>query len=397
MKATPLTLLAVFGLGRSAAVSVAGLPPTENLLEPRADVSACKLAGSRSADSSLGFRASRSECAPSTGTLNALLLFVDFPDFPAQETAQGLYDFFFPEAADWFRNASYGRLRLNVTADPAAGFYRMPARADSYRWSRGLTTAMHLKYIQDALTAYNRTVSGVDLLYIVVPRKTTAITTSFTSSVEIRSKAGARIARTATTFGTTLYTSWGYKTMNHETGHALCLPDLYELSSGMGGVYTGGFDLMGPIGGPGPDFFAWNKWLLGWIDDSQVECVSGPGSTTHALTPLGVSGGLKAVAVKKNATAALVAELRTPIGVDSRLCAPGVLLYTVSTTVPSGKGPIRVVDTTPASRGCLGEQLNDAPLSLKVPGSPFTVPSWGVSVTVTNQTASLVTIRIDVA
>ena len=395
MRAAPFALLTLLGPCRAAAAGVTALQPPGKSLVPRADVSACKLTSSRSADSGLGFR-SRANCAPSTGSLNALMLFVDFPDFPAQETTQNLYDFFLPQAADWYRNASYGRLRLNVTAD-MSGFYRMPARADSYNWSRGLTTAMHLKYIQDALGAYNRTVAGLDELYIVVPRRTSAITTSFTSSVEIRSKSGTRIARTATTFGTTLFTSWGYKTMNHETGHAMCMPDLYELSSGQGGVYTGGFDLMGPIGGPGPDFFAWNKWLLGWIDDDQVECVSGPGSTTHSLTPLGVTGGVKAVVVKKNATSVLVAELRTAIGLDAKLCAPGVLLYTVSTTVASGKGPIRVVDTTPSSRGCAGEKLNDAALPLKAPGSPFAVPGWGVNVTVTDQTAGPVTIRVDVA
>lgn len=392
MKATVVPLLALVGQVFSAAAAQYTTQPGKSF-SPRADVSACKLASLRSIDTSSGFSPSY-RCVPSTGALNALMLFVDFPDCPAGETPQSLYDFFLPQAADWYRSASYGRLRLNVTADTTR-FYRMPARADSYGWSRGLTNEVQTKYIQDALTAYNGAIpsQGFDLLYIIVTANATPITRSFTSMLEARTRSGTRVARMATTFGTTLYSSWGYKSMNHETGHSMCLPDLYPLPSGENGLYTGGFDLMGLISGPGPDYFAWNKWRLGWIDDSQVECVSSPGLTTHTLTPLEKAGGLKAVVVKRNATAALVAELRTAAGVDAKLCASGVLLYTVSTTAASGKGPIRVLDTTPTSKGCAGEKLNDAPLNGT--GSSFSVSGWGVSVAVMGQTTDSVTIRIN--
>lgn len=393
-----ITIFPLLSLLRQSCPVTAALLATQPGKDPSptANISACKLPALRSVDDSIGFN-STYHCVPSTGTLNALMLFVDFPDCPAGETAQSLYDFFLPQAADWYRNASYGRLRLNVTADTTR-FCRMSARADSYHWSRGLTTATQTRYIQDALAAYNQTTfpPDIDVLYIVVTAKAKPITASFTSTLEVRTRSGTRVARMATTFGTTLYSSWGYKSLNHETGHTMCLPDLYPLPSGRNGLYTGGFDLMGLISGPAPDFFAWDKWRLGWLDDTQVECVSTSGSTTHTLTPLEKTGGLKAVVVRRNSTTALVAELRTAAGVDVRLCAPGVLLYMVSTATASGKGPIRVLDTTPGSSGCAGDKLNDAPLSWKGTESSFTVSDWGVNIALTDQTADFATIRVDV-
>ena len=371
------------------------------------DVSACKLPAVRNVGGSIGFRASDNRCnVGSTGTIKALMLFVDFPGSVATESARAMYDYFMPQASDWYRNASYGRLTLNVTADTV--FRRMPSRADAYGWSRGLTTQLHNKYIQDALAAYNRTISPpVDVLYIVVPPNAKDITSSFTTSSllsGVTNRGGDLVARSAVTFGSTHFTSWKWKVLNHETGHALCLPDLYPLAEGGGssiGLYTGGFDLMGPIGGPGPDYFAWNKWRLGWLDDGQVDCVvnkAGSTTTTHVLTALEkqMDKGIKAVVIKGNNTAALVAELRTATGVDAAVCAPGVLLYEISTTIKSGSGPIRVIDATPDSRGCGGHKFNDGVLSMSSLNgtSSFTVPGWGVKVALMNQTADAATIQV---
>ena len=226
----------------------------------------------------------------------------------------------------------------------------------------------------------------------------TKISFSPTYMSEVRTKAGVLVAKRATTFGHDTFTTWKYKVLPHETGHTMGLPDLYPLPSGATGLYVGGWDMMGYINGPRPDYFAWNKWRLGWLDDGQVDCVSGTGSSVHTISPLekkGVSGDIKAVVVKRNSTAALVAEVRAKIGVDSGLCAQGVLLYTINTAVETGKGSMRVLDANPGTGGCGGDELNDAPLSLRGTSS-FTVPGWGVKVTVTDQTGDSYTIKVDV-
>ena len=88
-------------------------------------------------------------------------------------------------------------------------------------------------------------------------------------------------------------------------------------------------------------------------------------------------------------TSAIVAEARVAKGVDGRICAPGVLLYSVDTTVTTSAGSIKVLDATPGSNGC-GENgelepLNDATLSMKGKKS-FEVSEWGVKVTLVEET-----------
>ena len=380
-------------------------------------VSPCKLPARAGVDLSEGFGSNGLHCAPSVGVLNAFMLFVDFPDSPAPaaETPQSLYDVFLPEAAQWYANSSYGQLSLNITADTSR-FYRMPARAASYGWQRGLTAEAHYKYIQDAIEAYSsgnasRAVPAADVLYVVPTKAARAISFSPTYMNDVRARGGGgeRVAVKAVTFGLDAYESWHFKVLNHETGHTMCLPDLYPEGRPTG-LWVGGWDMMGYINGPSPDYFAWHKWKLGWLSDEQVGCVAEKGSSTHTLSPIEVAsvpaggkngtgeeggdGSVKAVVFKHNDTAALVAEVRSKLGGDSAACSTGVLLYTVSTTLASQQGSIKVLDATPKSGGCAGEELNDAPLTLSGTKS-YRVAEWGVEVSIVETKGDSFVIKVD--
>ncbi|KAI2603335.1 M6 metalloprotease [Hypoxylon fragiforme] len=385
---TRLLRVAAQGLLWHATITSASQP------QPRADVSACKLAANSDVYLSAGF-GYEFNCAPSTGTLRAFMLFIDFSDQQADETAQSLHDFFLPAAADWFATASYGALSLNVTADTSGGFHRMPDTAVSYGFARGLTFEAHQKYIQDALLAYGATIPPTDVLYVIPTANAADIAFSPTFNSNVTTHDGVFVAKKAVTIGVDAFMDWGYLTLNHETGHTMCMPDYYPLDGGPTGQYIGGWDLMGLISGPSPDFFAWDKWRLGWLKDEQVECVAAKGSTTHTLTPLEKAGGAKAVVVKHSSTNALVAEYRTANALDAASCATGVLLYVVSTTVATGEGPVRVLDVTPDSGGCADDELNDAPLSLKGTDT-FTFADWGVTVTILEESADEAKIKVDV-
>ncbi|KAI1139287.1 M6 metalloprotease [Hypoxylon sp. FL0543] len=361
---------------------------------PRGDVSACKLAADSNVYLSAGF-GYELNCAPSTGTLNAFMIFVDFSDQEATETPQSLHDFFLPAAAEWYATSSYGALTLNVTADTSR-FYRMPATAASYGWARGLSYETHQKYIQDALDAYGQTIEPTDVLYVVPTANAAAISFSPTFMGDVTTRAGVYVAKKSVTFGLDAYTTWKYLVLNHETGHTMCLPDYYPFNGSATGLFIGGWDLMGLISGPSPDYFAWDKWRLGWLSDEQIDCVAEAGSTTHTLTPIENAGGSKAVVIKHNSTNVLVAELRSANGLDSASCSTGVLLYTVSTTTATGEGPVRVVDVTPRSDGCAGDKLNDATLSSKGTSS-YTISEWGVKVTVLSESGDGVEIKVEVS
>ncbi|MER7767454.1 M6 family metalloprotease domain-containing protein [Kitasatospora sp. NPDC096140] len=296
---------------------------------------------------------------PSTGTVNAKMIFVDFPDAKANDSTASLYDQLAPGATDWFSKASYGRLNLHISADTSR-FYRMPNSSDSYGYQRGLSYESHQRYIEDALRAVGRSVdfSGTQILYIVPTGRASAISFSPTFMGSVTAADGTVIDKTVT-LGQDLW-AWGSGVMNHETGHAMGLPDLYSFGSGDAHGYVGGWDMMGLISGPDPDRFGWHKWKQQWIDDNQVSCYGGPGTHTVTLTPLETNGGRKIAVVRTGPTRAVVAEVRGKQGVDSGACTTGVLIYTVDTTVNSGDGPVRVQDARPRSGGCGGHELNDA-------------------------------------
>ncbi|KAI1124049.1 M6 metalloprotease [Nemania abortiva] len=372
-------ILSLAGWAWPIANTIVTRMPAASALQHRADVSACKLKADQDVYLSAGF-GYEFNCAPSVGTLSAFMIFVDFSDQSANESSpESLYDFFLPAAAEWYSTASYGALDLSVAADTSR-FYRMPATAVSYNWDRGLTAEAHEHYIQDALAAYNATTPPVDVLYIVPTANATAITFSPTFVGNVTTRDGTYVAKKSVTFGYDGYRTWGYLVLNHETGHTMCLPDYYPYNGSATGLFIGGWNLMGLISGPSPDYFTWDKWRLGWLADSQVDCVAEPGQTSHVLTPVEVAGGIKAVVVKHNDTDALVIEARSSTGLDKMSCATGLLLYTVSTRIETGYGPVKVLDVTPRSGGCAGDELNDATLTLSGVSS-YTVADWGVKIT----------------
>ena len=132
--------------------------------------------------------------------------------------------------------------------------------------------------------------------------------------------------------------SWGYRWINHEFGHTVGLPDLYIYYTTIGGTrvnqffWVGGWDIMGNIGGHANDYSGYQKYKLRWLRDDQVDVVSQPGISEHAITPSRRRGGTKIVVIRTGVSTAYVAELRTKLGVDgldNRGRYQGVLLYRI--------------------------------------------------------------------
>src|SRR5690606_12284097 len=74
---------------------------------------------------------------------------------------------------------------------------------------------------------------------------------------------------------------WGHLRLNHEMGHSLGLPDLYAYPGSAAAeadqfAFTGEFSLMGNIFGQAPELTAIERWMLGWLEDEQVLCLSNP-------------------------------------------------------------------------------------------------------------------------
>ena len=90
-----------------------------------------------------------------------------------------------------------------------------------------------------------------------------------------------------------------------------------------------------------PGFLAWERWLLGWLEDNQIRCVTEK-SAIQLLTPIGRKGGVKAGVVPLSPSKVVVIESRRPEGVDRNLAKSGALVYLVDSSIQSGFGPVRV-------------------------------------------------------
>jgi M6 family metalloprotease-like protein len=342
------------------------------------------------------------------GIVRAAMVFVDFPNARAQDNAApytetGPYHDFLAPGVDWFRTSSYGRFNIEIT--PVPKWFRMPLADADYRLSRSnWTVENQLAYVRDVVDLTDPEVdySGYDLLYIVPSRNARNISFSPEFNDYTRAiVADGNVLKNGATYGQDMW-SWGFKILNHETGHAISLPESYN-AAGTGGThrFVGGWDMMGNISGRAPELMAWNKWKLDWLHRPQVGCVTRAGVTEHRLTPIEVGGppgtAKKMVVVRTGRYTAWVAELRRALGNDAAtICDPGVLIYKVDASIPNGDGSIQVHDAKPNS-GRQGPctELDIGTLGL-APGDPaaFHDAAGGVTIEVVSESEDEAVVRV---
>ena len=292
--------------------------------------------------------------------IKAVMLFVDFPNLQATESTSALYNRLVPKSRAWYNEVSYGRTQLEVTA--VHRWFRMPHNFRDYGLADGISWIEQRNYIADAVAAADASVdfSPFTVIYVVAAKG---------SQVE-RSPAfhaypgdGIHVDGTELSQGATFFEdthsdpTYASHVLIHETGHILGLPDLYDVPNPVFWTlfrYAGGWDMMS-WNDPSFHFLAWEKWKLGWLDPSQLTCLTKPGEVTATITPLERAGGLKAVVVPTGPSSAYVIEARKKIGQDAALCEEGVLIYTVDASVRSGYGPVRV---RAAQRDTNGDLIN---------------------------------------
>ena len=137
------------------------------------------------------------------------------------------------------------------------------------------------------------------------------------------------------------------------------------------------------------EMLAWSRWQLGWLDPSQIHCVTEP-DTTVTLHPIALDpGGAAAMAaIPLSQSEVIVIESRRKLGYDGEyytsLVTEGVFVYTVNATLGSGSLPIKVA-------GDPGNGLIDRYPILTV-GQSVTTHGYTITVDSDNGDAHTVTI-----
>ncbi|MDQ1045838.1 M6 family metalloprotease domain-containing protein [Streptomyces sp. V4I2] len=342
-------------------------------------------------------------------SLNAVMVFLSFPDSVPLTTPAELTADHFPATSRFFERASYGRFTLRP--HPLGYWIRMPKPSTAYAIQRDWNAAHRAAYLRDALAAADGQVdfSRYDIVYFVADPDAPGVDSDATKVVNLDTPLradGADIRRVVTVFE---QHPPDRLVLAHETGHVFDLPDLYHRpvdGKGDWDTYVGDWDLMGSQFALAPDLFGWHKWKLGWLRPRQVACVQGTGPTRLTMEPLGAGPGVpvvgaagapafglghgtKLAVVRTGTDSALAFEARGPVGNDADVCRPGILVYRVRSGAASGGGPVEVIDAHPHSEACwetsVFPPLADAPVGV---GESFTVPDEDVRLEVEGRTVS---------
>jgi hypothetical protein len=84
-----------------------------------------------------------------------------------------------------------------------------------------------------------------------------------------------------------------------------------------------------------PSLLEWNRYLLGWLEDTEVRCIDQQKSSVHYLSNVDLSKDPKLLTVNISPGVTLAAEAR-PGAIDGS----GLLLYTINSHIEQGDGPI---------------------------------------------------------
>ncbi|MEI7035057.1 M6 family metalloprotease domain-containing protein [Streptomyces pratensis] len=328
--------------------------------------------------------------------LDAVMIFLSFPDSAPRLTPEVLFADHFPATAEFFERTSYGRFTLRP--EPRPGWTRMPRDSFWYAIERDWDAERRTAYLRDAIAAADPEVdfSAYDIVYLVADPDAPGVDSDATKVVNFERPLradGADIRRVVTVFEKH---PPDRNVLAHETGHVFDLADLYHRpTDGKGDwdTHVGDWDVMGSQFGLAPDLFGWHKWKLGWLGGRQIVCVRGSADLTLepvAAAPVpGASMGTRLAVVRTGVDSALAVEARSATGNDLSACTEGVLVYRLRSRAASGGGPVEVVDAHPGTGACWDRSvyppLADAPLGV---GETFTVREDRTRVEVADRTPS---------
>lgn len=308
-------------------------------------VDACKIPSTAFTNVGLGFPKPTHKL-PTVGTVTTIVLFVDFSDAPASQTPEEVFSLISPSAEKFFSDISYGV--MNYVLEPHFTWLRLSQPSSFYGAAIGSYEG-HLNFIQETVNLADADVdfSAADSVLVMVPPQASDVGygPAFGGNPGVGYTADGRVFSNGVTSGADLL-NWGYLWLNHETGHTMLLPDLYAYQYDSANYedqhrFVGGFRLMGFIAGNAPEFLAFERWNLGWLEDSQIVCQL-TGTETTTLSAIEAAGGTKAVIVPISSNKVLVIESRRALGYDTNLIKAGALVYTVDTSVFSGEGTIQI-------------------------------------------------------
>ena len=126
----------------------------------------------------------------------------------------------------------------------------------------------------------------------------------------------------------------------HELGHALFgFEDLYLQSPKLNESWlpAGVWDIMSDDIS-GRNFMGWNRFLAGWLQSSQIRCVTDQSNTVHYLSNIDQPDGSKLLILNLSPGVSIAVDSRTSISELQMVC-----VEKIDTNIGHGQGPVRLL------------------------------------------------------
>lgn len=231
----------------------------------------------------------------------------------------------------------------NVEIRIPASYIKMPNELGSYGLyhTNNHTNPEHVRFNRDLVAATDPIInfSGANIAIVVAPKGTQAKTLQQAALNSLNTAEGtvgfafSQYAALASLPNGSTYSNLGHPFWwIHESYHAgYGFDDHYgDTQRNIDSEYgMGWLTMMTPWGG---ELTTWEKWIMGFMQDSQIQCLASVGDTTHWIAPSSVNTReSKSVIVPISNTKAVVIESKRPGGLDYKfpLESQGVLVYEV--------------------------------------------------------------------
>lgn len=351
---------------------------------------------SYSTDLSAGFPKVRTRLK-SYGNIKALIVPIDFTDIVGKDNPVTYFTPIAQGVNNYYNTISYGRVAFDFTIIP--NYVHMDFPISKYGIANTVGAGDVEGYRQAVLKATDPLIdyANYDAVYWLVPKEMPMSLMGWGPAITAPMPVSGGYIINGATGGADMYfneqngvigSTW--KWMAHETGHAFGWydEDYKHQSSSLGnwGLMSQSWtnDVI--------EQNAWDRYLQGWLEESQIGCTSKVSLATakdFTLSALGENNGeQKAVMIPLSSSKILVVESRHKSSLDNfKQTGEGVLVYTVDMTIGQlGGGYVTI-----RRPGSTDPNFRDAALR---PGDSVTVDGVTITVTKSGATSDSVNLKL---
>jgi hypothetical protein len=242
-----------------------------------------------------------------------------------------------------YSSDGFSEIKINYPKD----YLEFPSKVSDYKISHNnrFTHPDHMKFVSDLTSAVDSKIdfSGTNLILVVVPPGTPLNIFEQGFLKDFRTQEGL-IRNGSTQYPLTFN---GLETIQFSNflSPSQWLHELYHAGAGFDDHYgdtkkqvsteygLGWWTLMNPYGG---DLSGWEKWLMGFMTDSQVHCINPTRSEVRWIAPSSVkSQEKKLIVIPLSQSKGIVVESVRPAGLYYKIpkMSEGVLVYEVDLNI----------------------------------------------------------------